>query len=72
MIVIWGLSEWIGITMDETPKDAVVIELYPKQFDWTARYAGSDSTLGASNYMMISGTNPLGVITDQTLDGSYC
>ncbi len=67
VIVIWGLSEWIGITMDETPKDAVVIELYPKQFDWTARYAGSDSTLGASNYMMISGTNPLGVITDQTL-----
>lgn len=67
VIVIWGLSEWIGITMDETPKDAVVIELYPKQFDWTARYAGSDSTLGASNYMMISGTNPLGVITDRTL-----
>jgi cytochrome c oxidase subunit 2 len=67
VIVIWGLSEWIGITMDETPKDAVVIELYPKQFDWTARYAGSDSTLGASNYMMISGANPLGVITDQTL-----
>ncbi|MCO4805947.1 MAG: cytochrome c oxidase subunit II [Flavobacteriales bacterium] len=67
VIVIWGLSEWIDITMDETPKDAVVIELYPKQFDWTARYAGADSTLGASNYNMISGTNPLGVITDQTL-----
>ena len=69
VIVIWGLSEWIDITMDETPNDAVVIELYPKQFDWTARYAGSDSTLGASNYMMISGTNPLGVITNQTLEG---
>lgn len=68
VIVIWGLSEWIDITMDETPNDAVVIELYPKQFDWTARYAGSDSTLGASNYMMISGTNPLGVITDQSLE----
>lgn len=67
VIVIWGLAEWIEITMDETPKDAVVIELYPKQFDWTARYAGADSTLGASNYNMISGTNPLGVITDQSL-----
>ena len=31
-----------------------VIELYPKQFDWTARYAGVDSTLGNSNYNMIS------------------
>lgn len=67
IIVIWGLGEWIDITMDETPDDAVVIELYPKQFDWTARYAGSDSTLGASNYNMISGTNPLGVITSASL-----
>ena len=67
IIVIWGLGEWIDITMDETPDDAVVIELYPKQFDWTARYAGSDSTLGASNYNMISGTNTLGVITSASL-----
>ncbi|GAB5538049.1 MAG: hypothetical protein Salg2KO_01520 [Salibacteraceae bacterium] len=67
VIVIWGLGEWIDITMDEQPKDAIVIELYPKQFDWTARYAGSDSTLGASNYNMISTTNPLGVITGASL-----
>ena len=67
IIVIWGLGEWIEITMDETSDDAIVIELYPKQFDWTARYAGSDSTLGASNYNMISGTNPLGVITAASL-----
>tara|TARA_B100000902_G_C27280543_1_gene901480 strand:- start:481 stop:1689 length:1209 start_codon:yes stop_codon:yes gene_type:complete len=67
IIVIWGLGEWIEITMDETSDDAIVIELYPKQFDLTARYAGSDSTLGASNYNMISGTNPLGVITAASL-----
>ncbi len=67
IIVIWGLGEWIEITMDETSDDAIVIELYPKQFDWTARYDGSDSTLGASNYNMISGTNPLGVITAASL-----
>lgn len=67
VIIVYGLSAWIEITMDETPKDALVIELYPKQFDWTARYSGVDSTLGASNYNMISGTNPLGVITSASL-----
>jgi cytochrome c oxidase subunit II len=68
VIVIYGLSAWIDITIDETPEDAVMIELYPKQFDWTARYGGSDNTLGASNYNMISGTNPLGVITNGSLE----
>jgi cytochrome c oxidase subunit II len=61
-IIIFGLDAWIDIT-DEAPMGSITIELYPKQFDWTARYAGSDSTLGASNYNMISGTNPLGLIT---------
>lgn len=67
VIVIYGLSAWIDMTIKETPKDAISIELYPKQFDWTARYAGSDSTLGASNYNMVSASNPLGVITDGSL-----
>ncbi len=57
-----------GYHMDETPKDAVVIELYPNNLIGQRRYAGTDSTLGASNYNMISGTNPLGVITIK-LDG---
>jgi len=57
------LSAWIDIT-DEAPENSLTIELYPKQFDWTARYSGMDSTLGASNYNMISTFNPLGVITN--------
>lgn len=66
IIIVYGLSAWITIT-DEAPEGSLTIELYPKQFDWTARYAGSDSTLGASNYNMISNTNPLGVITNTSL-----
>jgi cytochrome c oxidase subunit 2 len=67
VIIVYGLSAWIDIT-DDAPEDALVVELYPKQFDWTARYSGADSTLGASNYNMISGTNPLGVITNGSIN----
>ena len=63
VIIVYGLSAWIDIT-DEAPENSLTIELYPKQFDWTARYSGMDSTLGASNYNMISTFNPLGVITN--------
>lgn len=62
VIIVYGLSAWIDIT-DDAPAGAHTIELYSKQFDWTARYAGADSTLGAANYNMISGTNALGVIS---------
>ena len=66
VIIVYGLSAWIDIT-DEAPENSLTIELYPKQFDWTARYSGMDSTLGASNYNMISTFNPLGVITNGSL-----
>lgn len=66
VIIFFGLQAWLDIT-DDAPAGSVTVELYPKQFDWTARYAGSDSTLGASNYNMISGTNPLGVITPASI-----
>lgn len=66
-IVIFGLNAWIGIT-DEAPEGSMVVELYPKQFDWTARYSGQDSVLGASNYNMIATNNPLGVITNSSIE----
>lgn len=65
-IVIYGLSAWVDIT-DEAPEGSMVVELYPKQFDWTARYSGADTKLGASNYNMIATNNPLGVITKTTI-----
>ncbi len=66
VIIIYGLSAWNDIT-DTPPENAINIELYSKQFGWTARYAGSDNQLGKANYLFISGTNPLGLITESTI-----
>lgn len=59
-IVIYGIKTWNHITAVADPADQV-IELYAKQFDWTARYAGKDNTLGDANYKLITPTNDLGM-----------
>lgn len=63
ILIIYGLRTWNEITQDPSD-DAIVIELYAKQFDWTARYAGNDEQLGYANFTMISTQNPLGLITE--------
>ena len=64
-VILYGLSTWDKITNADT-SDSQVIELYAKQFDWTARYAGEDNTLGFSNYKLVKGPNQLGVdLTDE-------
>lgn len=60
VIIIFGLQSWNKIT-DVASKEATVIQLYSKQFDWTARYAGKDNELGASNYKLITDANVLGM-----------
>lgn len=60
VIIFFGLKVWNNITQSDT-SDGMRIQLYGKQFDWTARYAGKDNKLGKSNYRLISDTNPLGV-----------
>jgi cytochrome c oxidase subunit II len=42
-------------------EDAIVIELYAKQFGWEARYAGNDNVLGKANVRYIEGVNTVGV-----------
>lgn len=59
-IVIYGIKTWNNITTDPDP-NSMVVELYAKQFDWTARYAGKDNKLGEQNYKLITGTNDLGL-----------
>lgn len=59
-LIIYGLTVWNDIT-SASPDDAIEIELYAKQFDWTARYAGKDNVLGKSGYRLITGENPLGI-----------
>lgn len=67
VIIIYGLTIWNRIT-DDAGEDALVIELYSRQFDWTARYPGEDGKLGASDYRLISATNPLGLVSARTIN----
>ncbi len=70
IIIIYGLIVWNDITDKELQADAIEIELYGKQFDWTARYAGEDRTLGPSSFNFITGSNPLGIITPEVYDAT--
>lgn len=62
-IIIYGLKYWNEITAKSEDTNKVTIELYAKQFDWTARYAGKDKVLGQTDYRQISGTNDVGMDT---------
>lgn len=65
--IFFGLKTWNDIT-EPASDDAIVIEIYSKQFDWTARYAGKDGKVGQSSFNLISATNPLGLITTQAVE----
>jgi cytochrome c oxidase subunit 2 len=60
-IIIFGLKYWNEIMDDANESNKVSIELYAKQFDWTARYTGKDGKLGDSDFRQITGTNALGL-----------
>ena len=66
-LILFGLYTWNDITdydfdAEEQP---VVVELYAQQFNWTARYAGEDNTLGDANVRLIDidNVNVLGLDT---------
>jgi cytochrome c oxidase subunit 2 len=60
IIIIYGLTTWNNITQPAS-EEAINIELYAKQFDWTARIAGKDNKLGKANFRLIEGPNALGL-----------
>ncbi|MCH9660333.1 MAG: cytochrome c oxidase subunit II [Bacteroidetes bacterium] len=60
-LIIYGLFTWTEIMNVEEDEDTLVVELYAYQFDWRARYAGADRTLGEANVRLIEGANQLGV-----------
>lgn len=60
-LVFTGLKEWNKITDAQSQTDGMKIQIYGKQFDWTARYSGTDNILGKSSYLKINDMNPLGV-----------
>jgi cytochrome c oxidase subunit 2 len=68
VIIFLGLKTWNDITAPASD-DAVRIELYSKQFGWTARYSGKDNKLGKADFRLTaySSNNPHGIITKETL-----
>ena len=61
VLIGYGLWQWNNIMYVPDDEDPMVIEVYAKQFNWEARYAGSDNTLGLGNVNFIKGTNTMGV-----------
>lgn len=62
-IIIFGLKYWNEIMDEAKEPNRVVIELYAKQFDWTAHYPGKDGKLGESDFRQINGSNSVGLDT---------
>ena len=69
VIIIYGLRTWNEMT-GEASDDALRVEVYSKQFDWTARYPGADGEFGLANYNLITPTNPLGIVTADGVSGA--
>jgi len=67
IIIILGLKSWNSIT-DDSSEEAINIELFSKQFDWTARYSGDDNTLGKFDYKLTTDNNELALMTTNTID----
>lgn len=65
VLIVYGLKTWNGI-VEPAPKDALQVELYAKQFDWTVRYPGNDNALGNSYYKFIADNNVVGIDTNDT------
>lgn len=60
LLVFAGWKTWSTIT-SEAPKDAVVIEVMGKQFNWMVRYPGPDGKLGVTKTSLIDATNEFGI-----------
>lgn len=52
-LIIYGLFTWNDIMNVSEDEDTLVVELYAQQFNWKARYAGDDNTLGKANVRLI-------------------
>jgi cytochrome c oxidase subunit II len=56
VLVGLGLFYWFNITSD-APKDAQIVEITGKQFNWMMRYPGKDGVLGRKNYRLTDASN---------------
>lgn len=64
-LIIYGLTTWSNVMNPPAEEEEpMVVEIYAKQFGWTARYSGGDNELGYANVRLIDGPNTLGVDVD--------
>tara|TARA_B100000780_G_scaffold276570_1_gene245410 strand:+ start:658 stop:1806 length:1149 start_codon:yes stop_codon:yes gene_type:complete len=64
VLIVYGLQTWSKVMDRSNIGDALVVEVYGRQFDWTVRYAGQDNNLGAANVRFIGGLNSVGLIAE--------
>ena len=69
VIIILGLKKWNEAT-GQSGEDAIRIELFSKQFDWTARYSGDNNLLGRFDYKLTTDLNELALLTTETIDSA--
>ena len=60
-LILYGLTTWSDAMNPSSEEEPMVVEIYAKQFGWTARYAGEDNSLGFASVRKVEGTNQLGV-----------
>lgn len=69
VLITYGLSIWNDVMFPNTKdKETIYMEVYAKQFDWTARYAGADNKLGKGNVRYVGGNNITGLVSKTTTD----
>ena len=65
-LVLYGLFVWNDVMDTSDAENPLIVEVYAKQFQWEARYAGDDNELGLANVRNIKGINTMGVdMTDK-------
>lgn len=69
VIIILGLKSWNEVT-GAAGKETIRVELFSKQFDWTARYSGVDNELGRFDYKLTTDNNELALMTTETIDSA--
>jgi cytochrome c oxidase subunit 2 len=65
-IIVFGLITWNKMTSPASA-DALQIEIYSKQFDWTARYKGDDNAFGMVNVNLITTDNAMGMVSSENI-----
>jgi cytochrome c oxidase subunit 2 len=61
VLIVYGLWTWNNVQDLSNAENPLIVEVYAKQFQWEARYAGADNELGLGHVNYIKGINTMGV-----------